>query len=93
MAEVHASTVTLHAFFDLLELIPLKGKNDMPENADSLERLRRGVPLTANSKKRRGRKRGRCDIENIQEGLHSDTRFLEPTEGNEMTIHTGLKGQ
>ena len=45
VAEAHASTVTLHAFFDLLQLIPLKGKDkDMPENADSLERLRRGVP-------------------------------------------------
>ena len=50
VAEDHASTVAIHAFFDLLQLIPLKAEDeDMPENADSLERLRRGVPLIFNS--------------------------------------------
>ena len=45
VAEEHASTVALHAFFDLLQLIPLKADGeDMPENADSLERLRQGLP-------------------------------------------------
>ena len=92
-SEEHASTIALHAFFDLLQLIPLKADGeDMPENADFLERLRRGAPAAFNSKKRRGRKRGKLDIEKIPEGFHSDARFLEPAEGNEATIHTGLKG-
>ena len=93
-SEEHASTVALHAFFDLLQIIPLKADGeDMPENADFLERLRRGVPLVTNSKKRRGRKKGRLDIERIPERFYSDACFLKPAEGNETTIHTGLKGQ
>ena len=85
-SEEHASTIALHAFFDLLQLIPLKADGeDMPENADFLERLRRGAPAAFNSKKRRGRKRGKLDIEKIPEGFHSDARFLEPSHQAERT--------
>ena len=93
-SEEHASMIALQGFFDLLQLIPLKADGeDMPENADFLEHPRRGAPAAFNSNKRRGRKRGKLDIEKIPEGFHSDANFLEPAEGNEVTIHTGLKGQ